>query len=148
MNVRIYEKYSNYIIDDMYQLINSYINIRKYKWLFRERQGYLLSKLRNKYFNMSNNDLIVIMIYIERLKNISPSLFINQSNVSYILLSIIMLYFKMYDDQWYANTFYADWTRLDLRILNHTERNIFDNISLFIKDKDYNDKKDDLSGIS
>jgi hypothetical protein len=147
MNARIYEQYSNYIIDRTYQLINSYIDISKYQWLFRERQCHLLNKLRNKCFNMTHHDLINIIIYIDRLWEIPPSLFMNQTNVSYILLAIVILYFKMYDDRWYANSFYADWTRIDIRIINQTESDIFDNISLYIKDKDYYDKKDYLSSI-
>lgn len=148
MDIHIYKKYSNYIIDNLYQLINSYIDISKYQPTFKETSLHLLSKLHNKCFNISHDDLINIMIYIDRLTQKSPVLFINILNIDYILLVIVMLYIKMYDDHWYINSSYAQWTGLDLKIINQTEIDILTHISLFIKDKDYNNKKEDVMKLN
>lgn len=148
MDTQIYKKYSNYIIDNLYQLVNSYIDIGKYQPTFKETNLHLLSKLHNKCFNISHDDLISIMIYIDRLTQKSPTLFINIVNIDYILLVIVMLYIKMYDDHWYINSSYAQWTGLDLKIINQTEIDILTHISLFIKDKDYSNKKADVMKLN
>jgi len=144
----LYEHYVTILINKVYHLINQHIILDHYQMIFKNRQSHLLFKLRHKCFNVSEDDLIGIMIYIDRLSEIDPNKFLTETNISYILLATIILYFKMYDDCWYTNSFYAEWTRLDLSILNQTEKDIFDNISLFIEHLEFSHKRDDLfSGL-
>lgn len=143
----IYDRYASYVVDQTYQLINSSVTISGYKMQFMERQKCLLNKLQHHYFKMTKRDLVAILIYIERLKSSKSKSFIRMVNISYILLALVILYLKMYDDKWYANSFYANWTHLDLRTLNDIEKNICDNITLFITHQEYNDKRNEYNRI-
>jgi hypothetical protein len=106
---------------------------------FKQTQIKLLCYFK-KVFGYTYDDFIGILIYIDRLDQVSPNhyLFHNKGkrispayNSYYVLLTIILIYSKMYHDKYYSNKFYSEKTHLGLEILNLTEWAIFNNCCQF-----------------
>jgi hypothetical protein len=80
----------------------------------------------------TENEWVAIDIYLDRLSTVDPEIFIKKNNYHYILLAMIILHLKMYDDTYYENSFYSRWTHSNLSILNRTEMRLFRCLPLMI----------------
>ena len=123
------ERLFNHIISQLYQLASPHLE-RCYIHSFLTKQRALLVSV-NRYLAFELGDFEVLVTYLDRLRA-SHTTFINHTNISYILLALIILYTKMYDDTYYKNSFYAGWTQVNLTILNRIEWDIFKTISLWV----------------
>jgi hypothetical protein len=128
-----------YLLIDKYQSIQSPIS-------FHKRQVNLL-KWFIKYFNFTIDDLVAILIYTNRLSEIPPIKFMNPNNGNYILLALIVLYCKMYNDKFYQNSYYANITHIKVNDLNLTEKKLLCCMSLYIDSTTFQQLKESTQNI-
>lgn len=118
------------IVDEIYQIFDIY-GLIKYPVFFYSRQLQLLKYFENR-FNLHNDDYLIILDYVHQLEGIPVGLYLTTRNSSYILLVLIILYIKMYDDTYYLNSYFAKSFKVDLKILNRTECALLKQLNLFI----------------
>lgn len=118
------------IVDELYTMLDKYVFIDSEKEFCR-KQTSLLNKFRD-YYKFEPGDFNVVLEYLRRLKKVKPQHYLTDRNYSYVLLVLVILYNKMYDDALHLNAHYAKWTCTNIHILNQTERDIFRNIRLSI----------------
>lgn len=125
------------IVNESCKIINLCMPIRN-PLIFRKKQKKMLSYFV-RYFGFTIDDFINILIYVNRLSFVPIHQFINVETCGYILLVILILYCKMYNDCYYLNSFYANWTMSDVNVLNKVEIALLQHLSLFISHKEFND---------
>ena len=74
--------------------------------------------------------------------------FFTEHNVYYCLLSIIIIHFKLYNDLYFVNQYYATMTHCKLLILNDMERFIFSQIDWYVNLHVYDEKITQICGES
>lgn len=136
----------NQIVDQMAQLVQP-DNLA----YFGERQRLLLMKcMRNKHAillqegYMAHGDLVNLLIYVERLAKVPSHKYLLPDNKNHILLALILLYIKMYDDTYYTNTYYSVWTQINVESLNRTEFRLFSCLELYITPEEFIQKEEEL----
>ena len=135
----------NLITIKLYDIINAHMDISDKKDKFISTQRELLRRLCIC-VKCTTDDWIAIVIYLDRLSSIELKSFLQKSNYQYILLVLVILYLKMYDDTYYDNSFYSQWTSSDLMVLNLTEERLFKCFPLLITSDQFSQKMAELAG--
>jgi len=128
------------IIDQLVVIVYNKISDKSMLPSFCHKQLQLLNYITGK-LNLEFNDLIGIMIYLKRLHAINWaqgwSLGISNKTLSYILPVILILYFKMYCDRCYANSYYCSLTHTTLELINQLEMKFMCKIPLYISHQEF-----------
>jgi hypothetical protein len=91
-----------------------------------------------KYCDLTTTDLIGILTYIKRLNVESlPKFFFDHENINYILLTICIVYCKMYHENTYDDSYYCKITQMNICILLVLEITFTVNLPLIISDNDF-----------
>lgn len=125
------------IVNEMFEIISVCLPIRNPLFFYTKQKRLLSYFIR--YFGFTIDDFIAILIYVHRLSFAPTQQFINISDYNYLLLVILILYCKMYNDCYYRNSFYAKWTMIDLNVLNRTEVAVLPHLSLWISHQEFCD---------
>lgn len=130
------EQLTKILVTKLYQIVSLHINSERETIRFCDAQLHFLYKLRD-YHAYTYEDFVVIWIYLDRLSVIPTHLYLTPRNKSYVLLTLHILYSKMYNERWYCNSYYANWTRTNLTLLNQIEVNILKQINLVINHDEF-----------
>jgi hypothetical protein len=127
----------DHIIERLKQLIEPRISIDRV--IFARTQRKLLEMIR-KYAKFTYHDFIAVLIYVDRLFAVPPEKFLNQRSYNRILLILIILYSKMYNDHYYSDAFYGRLTMTNIHHLREIQCDVLANLPLFISCKQFEDK--------
>jgi hypothetical protein len=119
------------IVDEIYQIFDLH-GLIPHPVFFYSRQLKLLNMFESR-FNLHNDDYLVILDYVHQLVDIPVGYYLTTRNSSYILLVLIILYIKMYDDTYCLNSFFAKCFKIDLKLLSKTEYALFQHLDLYEK---------------
>lgn len=117
------------IVDEMYQILDLQGAISSPEVFYR-KQVKLLQFFENR-VGLDSSDFMYVLDYVRQLERIPVGFYLTTQNTSYILLVLLILYLKMYDDTYYYNSLYSKWFKIDLRVLNKTEYALSRHLRLF-----------------
>lgn len=126
------------IVYQYYHIVSNYFDDESYIRSLCNKQHKLLNFIAScEDINLTSTDFICILIYMKRLSKVKLEYYLTNQNINYILLVIIILYDKMYNDFSYENTFYSKTVQANTSIINWTELMILRSIRLFIPDETF-----------
>lgn len=117
------------IVDEMYQILELHGTISSPE-TFCNKQLKVLQFFETR-VNLILEDFLCVLDYVRQLENIPVKFYLTTQNSAYILLTLIILYLKMYDDIYYYNSLYVKWFKIKLTVLNETEYSLFRHLRLF-----------------
>lgn len=129
------------ILYKMWHIILPYVNNKSYPLVFYRNQQKLL-RICHYYLKFNEIDFIGILSYVERFASCGHHTYVTCDNKHYLLLMIVILYSKMYQDYNYENSYYAKLTKTQINVLNQLELSMLvdyhQSSSLIISETNFN----------
>jgi len=124
------------IINNLSSIMSLMIEDKLLLQEFCQKQKNIL-KVITKFCRLNVTDLICILTYLKRFKYSLPNFTFDYNHISYILITVCVIYCKMYHDRVYNDSYYCHLSKMKISTLNSLEIIIVTNLPLIISEKDF-----------